>query len=198
MISKKLSRRFYNQKTLKVAKELLGKFLIHKIGQKKLVGIITETEAYVGPEDLASHASRGRTSRTEIMFGQPGHTYVYLIYGMYYCFNIVTERENYPAAVLVRGVKPIITSNRGMNLPASSREASRAGASANHKQILGPGKVCQYFKINKKLNGVDLCRNKLWIENRGVKIKKSIIKKAKRIGVDYAGKYKNKFWRFYI
>jgi len=80
---KKLARHFYNQKTLKVAKELLGKFLIHKIGRQKLVGMISETEAYVGPKDEASHASRGRTTRTEIMFGEPGHAYVYLIYGLF-------------------------------------------------------------------------------------------------------------------
>lgn len=173
MTYKKISRHFYNQKTLKVAKELLGKFLIHKIGRQKLVGMITETEAYCGPNDLASHASRGRTPRTEIMFGEAGHAYIYLIYGMYYCFNIVTERKNYPAAVLIRGVK--------------AKEA-----------INGPGKVCQYLKIDKKLNGADLTGSKLWVEDRGVQIKKSAIKRGKRIGVDYAGRYKDKKWRFYI
>ncbi len=108
---KKLSREFYNRPTLKVAKELLGKILVRKIpsagsGQaaKIIRAMITETEAYCGPKDLASHASKGRTKRTEIMFGPPGFVYVYLIYGMYHCLNIVTEAENYPAAVLIRAV----------------------------------------------------------------------------------------------
>lgn len=90
---KKILHNFYNQKTLWVAKNLLGKYLVRKTGEKKLVGKIVETEAYVGPEDLASHASRGRTPRTEIMFGPPGHAYVYLVYGLNYCFNVVTEKK---------------------------------------------------------------------------------------------------------
>lgn len=180
---KKLARHFYNKKTLKVAKELLGKFLIHKIGRQKLVGIITETEAYVGPKDKASHASRGRTPRTEIMFGEPGHAYVYLIYGMYYCFNIVTEHKDYPAAVLIRAIQPV------------SRKAIKL---YSRRAVDGPGKVCQYMRINKKLNGADLAGHKLWVEDRGVKIKKSAIHCSKRIGVDYAGFYKDKKWRFFI
>jgi DNA-3-methyladenine glycosylase len=99
----RLKQKFYNQPTLKVAQQLLGKFLIRKIDNKKLVSKIIETEAYVGPNDLASHASRGRTKRTEIMFGQPGYWYIYLIYGIYYCLNIVTEYKNCPAVVLIRG-----------------------------------------------------------------------------------------------
>jgi len=197
MSSKKLGCNFYNQKTLQVAQKLLGKFLVHKIGQKKIVGMITETEAYCGPKDLASHASRGRTPRTEIMFGQPGYAYVYLIYGMYYCFNIVTERKNYPAAVLIRG---IISDQRGRRRPShSSRQNRRVLPDQQGLDFInGPGKVCRYMKIDKKLNGLDLTENKFWVENRGVRIKKPTIKKGKRIGVDYAGKYKDKLWRFYI
>ena len=101
----KLKREFFERKTLVVARELLGKYLIHRIGTKIISGMITETEAYHGFRDLASHASRGRTKRTEIMFGPAGHAYIYLIYGMYYCLNVVTEREEYPAAVLIRGVE---------------------------------------------------------------------------------------------
>ncbi len=134
--------------------------------------MITETEAYCGPKDLASHASKGRTKRTEIMFGPPGFAYVYLIYGMYYCLNIVTEKENYPAAVLIRAVDA-----NGLN---------------------GPGKLCRFFKIDRALNGEDIVKSRrLWIEN-GRKLKPVQIGRSRRIGVNYAGSYKNKFWRFYV
>ncbi len=177
MLQKKLTREFFDKPTLRVAKELLGKFLVRKIGKKVLAAMITETEAYCGPKDLASHASRGRTKRTEIMFGPPGHAYIYLIYGMYHCFNIVTERNGYPSAVLIRAIDAV-----GVN---------------------GPGKVCRYFQIDRTLNNDDLTKsNKLWVEDRlpaqagGIKIKPSQIKRSPRIGIDYAGKYKNKPWRF--
>ena len=95
---------FFNRSTLAVAKELLGKFLVRKTGEGTIEGMITEVEAYIGPEDKASHAARGRTPRTEVMFGGPGIWYVYMIYGMYHCLNIVTEKEGYPAAILIRSV----------------------------------------------------------------------------------------------
>lgn len=183
----KLSRSFYNRPTLKVAQEFLGKFLIRKIGRKKVVGKIVETEAYVGFKDMASHAARGKTPRTAIMHGPAGHVYVYMIYGMYFCLNIVTEKEGYPAAVLIRAVEPVVKSRRGIQ---ASPTLLRTGS--------GPGRVCQYFKIDKKLNGEDICGQRLWIEDRKVGVKEKGIVKAKRIGVDYAGKYKNKLWRFYV
>ncbi|MFA6255482.1 MAG: DNA-3-methyladenine glycosylase [Patescibacteria group bacterium] len=177
----RLNQSFYNQPTRKVASQLLGKFLIRKIGNKKIIGEITEVENYIGPNDLASHASRGRTKRTELMFGQGGFWYIYLIYGMYYCLNIVTEHKNYPAAVLLRAVKPI--SGLGSKMKTD-----------------GPGKLCRAFKIDKSLNGKPAFGKncQLWIEDRGVKILPRQIKKSTRIGVDYAGKYKDKLWRFYI
>ncbi len=140
-----------------------------------------ETEAYVGPKDLASHASRGRTPRTELMFGEAGHTYIYLIYGMYYCFNIVTENKDYPAAVLIRALEP-----------------AEGFIEKNKKLINGPGKLCREMKIDKNLNGADLTGNKIWIEDRGEGVSNSKIIANKRIGIDYAGKYKDKLWRFYI
>ena len=104
-MQKVLTQSFFNRPTLLVTKELLGKFLVRKVGVKEISGMITEVEAYIGPEDQASHASRGRTPRTEVMYGKPGYWYVYLIYGMHYCLNIVTEKKEYPAAILIRGIK---------------------------------------------------------------------------------------------
>jgi DNA-3-methyladenine glycosylase len=186
----KLKRNFYNRKTIKVAQDLLGKFLVRKIGGKKLTGKIVETEAYVGPNDLASHASRGKTVRTAPMFGPPGYSYVYLVYGLNYCFNIVTEKKDYPAAVLIRALEPtdeIDLMLRRRHSPPDDRNITN-----------GPGKLCQAMKIDKKLNDLDLTKNVLWVEDRGIKIKPSEIITAKRIGVDYAGEYKNKPWRFYL
>lgn len=173
----KLKRKFYNQDTLQVAQDLLGKFLIRKYRGKKYIGKIVETEGYCGYKDKASHASRGMTERNKVMFGKSGHVYIYMIYGMYYCLNIVTERDKYPAAVLIRAVEPVSNKNLKTN---------------------GPGKLCREFKIKKSLNGEDLLGDKIWIEDRGLKISKKDIIKAKRIGVDYAGKCKDYLWRFYI
>src|SRR5215470_13977973 len=103
----KLSRSFYSRSTLDVASDLLGKVLIRRIDRRNLTGKIVETEAYVGPHDLACHASKGHTPRTSIMFGPAGYAYVYMIYGFYFCLNVVTERKEYPAAVLIRGIEPL-------------------------------------------------------------------------------------------
>lgn len=187
---RKIKKDFYNRETLKVAQEILGKFLVRKIGKKIIAGKIVETEAYVGLSDLASHASRGKTARTAPMFGPPGHAYVYLVYGLNYCFNIVTEKENYPAAILIRAIEPA----EGADLMKRYRKTQKLIFNLTN----GPGKLCQAFKINKTLNSLDLTKNILWIEDRDVKIKSSEIVAAKRIGVDYAGKYKNKPWRFYL
>lgn len=181
-----MPRSFYEQPTLEVAKQLLGKYLVRVTEAGPVVGKIVETEAYVGPEDRASHASRGRTRRTEVMFGPPGYAYVYLIYGMYYCFNVVTEREGYPAAVLVRAVEPVpplqsFGSSNRRNLPTN-----------------GPGKVCRYFGIDRSFNGMDLCGSALFIEDRRTPIAPEEIAQAPRIGVDYAGRWKDMPWRFYL
>src|SRR6185436_20546414 len=106
-MKKVLARKFFERNALTVARELLGKYLVRKVGQKTVAYKITEVEAYIGPHDLASHASKGRTKRTEVMFGHPGHWYVYLIYGMYEMLNIVTDKFNYPSAVLIRGVEGV-------------------------------------------------------------------------------------------
>lgn len=167
----RLDRKFFNRPTVKVAQELLGKYLVRHIGNRVVKVRIIETEAYCGTKDLACHASRGLTERTRIMFGPAGFLYVYMIYGMYHCLNIVTEKEGNPSAVLIRGV-----------------EICR-----------GPGKLCRELKIDRKFNGIDMTKNDLlWIEDSKIKVKKLQIKKGKRVGVDYAGKWKDKLWRFYI
>jgi len=166
----KLKRDFYNRSTVKVAQDLLGKFLIHKIDGQVYEAQILETEAYAGFDDKASHASRGETPRNKIMFGPPGFAYVYLIYGMYHCLNIVTEKESYPAAVLIRK----------LDYPSAD----------------GPGKLTRAFKITKEnTNNIDVTADELWIEDRGIRPQ---IGSAKRIGVDYAGESANLLWRFYL
>lgn len=194
----KLLRKFFNRPTTTVARGLLGKYLCRRLNNKVVRVRITETEAYCGTKDKACHASRGLTPRTKIMFGQAGHAYVYMIYGMYYCFNIVTERENYPAAVLIRDAEVI----SGQLLVISKNKRSLSGELVtNHHELItrlrGPGILCRELKIDKKLSGIDICRSKeLWIEDYGEKIKPARIKKGRRIGVDYAGKWKDKLWRF--
>ena len=139
-----------------------------------MIGEINETEAYKGEEDKACHASKGKTKRTATMFGPAGKLYVYLIYGMYYCLNIVTEKKDYPSAVLLRGIKPIF----GIKNTAD-----------------GPGKLTKTLGISKKHNELDITTNNdIYLLDIGVKTKK--IKKAKRIGVDYAGEWAEKKWRF--
>src|SRR3990167_11353497 len=158
---------FFNRKTLKVAEELLGKYLARKIGRKIIREKITETEAYIGPHDLACHSSRGRTTRNGPMFCEAGTIYVYFTYGMHWMLNLVTEEKDFPAAVLIRGTE----------------------------HYKGPGVLTRELKIDKSLNGKTLGKKiGLWIE-AGEKPKK--IKRAPRIGVNYAGKiWSQKKYRF--
>ena len=174
----RLLKYFFEQKTLKAAKGLLGKTLCVKKDGKILKGIIIETEAYVGENDLACHASKGRTKRTETLYKKAGTVYVYLVYGMHYCLNIVTEKEDYPSAVLIRGV-----------------------ASVKHSMfntVSGPGRVCRRFGVDKTFNGLDVFGKNIWIEDTGLKISPRRILKSKRIGVDYAKHCKDHLWRFNI
>jgi len=184
---KVLPRKFYSRNTLKVARDLLGCFLIRECRGKIWRAMITETEAYRGEDDLACHASRGKTSRTEVMYGEPGHTYVYMIYGMYYCLNIVTEQKDFPAAVLIRGVK-IISS------PPARGEELEEGWELN-----GPGKLCKFLHIDRKLNKWDLTKGKkLWIEKPTQNPAKRDIVAGRRIGIDYAQHCREYLWRFQI
>jgi DNA-3-methyladenine glycosylase len=183
----KIERPFYEQPTIQVARQLLGKYVVRKHPEGKTVGRIVETEAYVGPKDLACHASRGRTARTETMFGPAGRAYVYFIYGFYYCLNIVTEAVDHPSAVLIRAVEPV----EGVELMKKRRRTEEVRNLAS-----GPGKLCQAFAIDKALNGADMCGNVLYVEDRGGPAPK--VSATPRIGVDYAGKWKDKPWRFLI
>jgi len=187
-----LKKSFYQRKTLDVAKDLLGYFLVRKIGQKIIRAMITETEAYIGEDDLASHASKGRTPRTEIMYGPAGRAYVYMIYGIYHCLNVVTEKKDFPAAVLIRGLENV----------SESRANSREWKEIKNVKLNGPGKLCKFLKIDRKLNGWDLAKGeKLWIASPrlvGLGPKKLKIKKSKRIGIDYARHCKHYLWRFHI
>ena len=181
--SKPLPRNFYDRPTLKVAKELLGKVLIKETPSGIIQTKIVDVEAYVGPKDKACHASKGRTKRTEIMFGPAGFTYVYLIYGMYHCLNIVTEEEDYPAAILIRGLEIL-------------REDDPTGLST---RVDGPGRVCRFLEVNRTHNGLDTTLGtNLWIEDHGLTISRRQIQALTRIGVDYAGEWAEKLWRFLL
>jgi DNA-3-methyladenine glycosylase len=183
----KLARSFYEQSTLDVARHLLGKYLVRKHPDGTTVGRIVETEAYVGPEDKACHASRGRTARNEVMFGPAGYAYVYLVYGFHHMLNIVTEREDFPAAVLIRAVEPA----EGIELMQARRRTDRL-----HDLASGPGKLCQAFALDRALNGNDVCGKVLYLEDQGEPVPTVVA--TPRIGVDYAGEWKDKPWRFLI
>jgi DNA-3-methyladenine glycosylase len=174
-ISPPLSRDFYAQPTIAVALRLLGAYLVHDGPGGRQVGRVVETEAYVGPDDRASHASRGRTRRTALMFGPPGYAYVYLVYGMHYCLNVVTEGPDYPAAVLLRALEPLV----GISLPTS-----------------GPGRLCRALGIDGAYNGADLTAGSLYLA--GGPPPTSPVVAAPRVGVPYAGAWALKPWRFYL
>ena len=184
----KLPRSFYSRPALEVGSDLLGKVLVRRIGRKNLAGKIVETEAYVGPHDLACHASKGRTPRTSIMFGPAGHAYVYMIYGFYFCLNVVTEAVGYPAAVLIRAIEPLDN--------VDSMRRRRKNPVRDTDIGSGPGKLCMAMSIDKSLNGADLLANTIWIEDRDFET--GVILTSPRVGVDYAGEYKDKPWRFFV
>ncbi len=196
-----LKRKFFERPTLLVAPDLLGKFLIKRCGGREIVGMITEVEAYDGPDDKASHASKGRTARTEVMFGPSGYFYVYLCYGAHWMLNVVTGEEDYPAAILIRGVMIL-----GKGSPSTSLRTYCPSVSLrkkffdeSHQKIFGPGRITKFFGIDKKLNGkIALPESGLWLEDRGVNLKalRARVKTKPRIGVQYAGKWAEKPWRF--
>src|SRR6185295_4670098 len=173
---KKLRRSFYDRDTVLVAHELLGKHLVHRVAGVERIGRIVEVEAYLGPHDLAAHSARGLTPRTRVMFGPPGHAYVYLIYGMHFCVNVVTQAEGKASAVLLRAVEPV------RNVEGRTQ---------------GPGLLCRAMGIDKRLNGHDLLSTTFYIADDGAVERPSIVKRP-RIGVDYAGHWAKRLLRFYI
>lgn len=188
-MSRILDRRFYRHHTLLVARALLGKKLVRQIDGIEMSGMIVETEAYCGEEDSACHAHSGKTLRNAVMFGEPGHAYVYFTYGMHYMLNLVTEDRNNPCAVLIRSIVPL-----------SGVEEMETRRKKKGPQLTdGPAKLCQALAIDKSLNGWDLtCGKQLWVEHYKKIPDKSIIA-TPRIGIDYARQeHRNALWRFLI
>lgn len=182
-----LPRSFYNRPTLTVARELIGARLVRILDGVKLVGLIVETEAYISEQDLACHAKAGRTPRTQVMYGEPGHAYVYFTYGNHWMLNTVTEREGFPAAVLIRAIQPI----EGVEVMSARR---------NGRDTYGPGKLTQALGIGKGENTADLTgtTSGLWIEV-GVKIPNSLVTKSPRVGLNNTLEpWLSKPWRFMV
>jgi len=183
---KPLPRSFYARPVLTVARETIGKILVHETAEGRVAGRIVEAEAYRGPEDRAAHSYGGRrTARTEAMFGPPGHAYVFFVYGMHWHMNLVTTAVDAPHAVLIRAVEPL----EGVELMAERR-----GLSAGSRDLTnGPGKLCQAFAIGKASYGADLCTGPLFL-SQGTRPR---VSRATRIGIDYAGAWAARPWRFF-
>ncbi|MBM4138818.1 MAG: DNA-3-methyladenine glycosylase [Nitrospira sp.] len=170
---KPIPRAFFNRPTLTVARALVGKYLVREHGKGIVVCKIIEVEAYIGEKDKACHASKGRTARTDVMFGPAGFAYVYLIYGMYHCLNVVTEREGFPAAILIRTVE------------------------IDGELIDGPGCLCRALDVDRSFHRLDLTMGRsLWFEDRGIDVPRGRIGRLPRIGVEYAEEWAKKLWRF--
>jgi DNA-3-methyladenine glycosylase len=185
----RLGREFYQQPTLQMARDLLGERLVRVLNGQRLSGIIVETEAYIGEADGACHASRGRTARTEVMYGPPGHAYVYFIYGMHHCFNVVTEEEGFPAAVLIRALEPL----EGLERMRRHRPGRPDDQLTN-----GPGKLCAALAIDRTLNGVDLCISQVFFIEEGRTVADEEIATGPRIGIRSDEVARSRPWRFYI
>lgn len=179
-----LPRSFYRRPTLTVARELIGALLVRRLDNgSQLIGKIVETEAYIGEEDPACHAARGRTPRNAIMYGPPGYAYIYFTYGMHYCLNAVTEEEGFPAAVLIRALEPV----EGLETMRKFYGRSQVSRLTN-----GPGKLCRAFALDKSLNGADLCGDLLFIA-AGEPAPEQNIAVTPRIGIRAGREYP---WRF--
>jgi len=183
-VNKRLSRSFYLRPTLEVAPDLLGKHIVYRTREGRLSARIVEVEAYIGENDPACHAAPGPTKRNRVMFGQPGMSYVYLIYGMYYCFNLVTEKEGFPAAVLLRAAEPV----EGFDLmKANSPKLTRPTI------LSGPGRFCRSFGLTVEHSGMDLTGSSLYIEDHSEVIENIVT--SGRIGIKRA---KGHQWRFLV
>ena len=192
---KRLPRSFYLRPTITVAKDLLGKFLVRKLGRKYLVGKIVEVEAYLH-NDPASHSFRGKTKRNEVMFSEGGHLYVYFTYGMHFCCNVVTEEEDKGCAVLIRAVEPV------ENIEVMQHRRKIDISKNQFNLTNGPAKLCQAFDLGREENGTDLCGEKIWIGD-AIRLTSHIsspisnrdIISTPRVGITNPSEHK---WRFYI
>jgi len=185
----RLERQFFNRPTLQVARELLGTRLVRLEGGERTAGIIVETEAYIGEEDLGCHAHVGYTPRTRVLYGPPGHAYVYFTYGMYWMLNFVAEREGFPAAILIRGIVP----SEGIE-----RIAARRQGRPEKQWTDGPGKICQALSINRAQNDTDLCvpEAEIFVEF-GENIPDSCVTTGPRVGLNGVPEpWKSIPWRF--
>jgi DNA-3-methyladenine glycosylase len=193
----KLEREFYSRDSVTVAKELLGKYLAYVVDDEELIGKIVEVEAYMGPEDKAAHSyNNRRTERNEVMYGPPGFAYVYIIYGMYNCMNVVVKEIGIPQAILIRALEPV----KGLDKMSRYRY-SKNYEELSRREIIGltsgPGKLCKAFSIDRAQNGLDLCGDIIYI----LKDEKEEIfdmVSTTRINIDYAEEAKDYPWRFYI
>ncbi len=180
-MKRRLDRRDFNRPTLRVARDLLGKFIVRRYRGRLVQAMIAETEAYKGPRDLASHAAGGRrTPRVEPLYGDGGTVYVYLVYGLHWLLNLSTAGRGKPEGVLIRGIV--------------------VDAAGERRMLAGPGRVTQHLKIDKKLDGADATASKeMWLEDRGIRMPANSVRKGPRIGVDYAGPYwAARPWRFRV
>ena len=186
-----LPREFYTRaNVLTVARQLLGRLLVVSSRGARMSGIIVETEAYRGPQDRASHAYGGRrTNRTQTMYRLGGTAYVYFVYGMYHQFNVVTNVDDVPHAVLVRALEPV----EGL-----SRMRRRRPGTTDHDLTNGPGKLCVALGISRKLDGADLLGKRVWLEEGRGRVRPCEIATGPRIGIEYAGEWADKPWRFWI
>lgn len=186
-----LPESFYAVEVTEVARQLLGKRLVRCLDGVRISGIIIETEAYRGEEDLACHARSGRTPRTTIMYGRPGRAYVYFTYGMHWCLNAVCGGEGFPAAVLIRAIRPV----EGLEVIAARREGRKPA-----EWCSGPARLCKALGVDKALNGVSLCDNEnpLWIED-GISIPEPDVRISPRVGIQNTPEpWRSKPWRFEV
>ncbi len=192
----KLTREFYTRNVLEVSRDLLGKLLVYENNGRRIIGRIVEVEAYMGPNDKAAHSYGGKvTERTKVMYKEGGYVYIFMIYGMYYCFNIVAANENEPQAVLIRAIEPV----EDIEIMSKNRYKKNYHELTSYQRknlSNGPGKLCNAMNIDKTLNGEDLCGDKIYVVESEEENFETV--SSKRIGIDYAEEAKDFLWRFYI